>query len=134
MSCRALTSMPYAFTSRSWEMFTVDSIDILDSLASSVKIQFTYSKILRILPRLDEKLNEDWITNKARFIYDSFFKERITNPFIRINNKLINISWFSALNFLLKFLNHVVLEEIETLLGPFTDLPSLFQLKLFFML
>ncbi len=66
----ALTSMPYAFIARSWELVNFDNIDILDSLASSVRVDIANNKIMRIVPLLDEFINEEWITNKARFSYD----------------------------------------------------------------
>lgn len=66
----ALTSMPYAFTARSWELANFDSIDILDSLASSIRVDVANNKVVRIIPRLEESINEEWITNKARFSYD----------------------------------------------------------------
>lgn len=66
----ALTSMPYAFTSRSWELNNIETIDILDSLGSSISIDIVHNKVKRIVPLLDENVNEEWITNKARFCYD----------------------------------------------------------------
>ncbi len=68
----ALTSMPYAFIARSWELFSVVSIDVLDSIASSIRVDIVNNKIVRVLPILDENVNEEWITNKARFSYDLF--------------------------------------------------------------
>lgn len=68
----ALTSMPYAFSTRPWELNFSNSIDILDSLASSIKIYYFNNKVVKILPRLDESINEEWITNKCRFNYDLF--------------------------------------------------------------
>ena len=66
----ALTSMPYAFTARSWELNSFESIDILDSLASSIRLDVANNKVMRVIPILDEFVNEEWITNKARFSYD----------------------------------------------------------------
>lgn len=68
----ALTSMPYAFTARSWELSNFESIDILDSLASSIRVDVANNKVMRIVPLLDEQVNEEWITNKARFSYDLY--------------------------------------------------------------
>lgn len=64
--------MPYAFTARSWELSSIETIDILDSIASSVRMDIANNKVMRILPVLDETVNEDWITNKTRFIYDPY--------------------------------------------------------------
>lgn len=84
----ALTSMPFAFVVRPWESKFLNSIDVLDSLASSIRINFSNNAILRILPRLDEGLNEEWLTNKARFGYDSLNNQRLTFPKIKVNINL----------------------------------------------
>lgn len=66
----ALTSMPFAFNARPWELAHVDTFDILDSMASSIRLDVLNNKVVRVLPILDENVNEEWITNKARFSYD----------------------------------------------------------------
>lgn len=66
----ALTSMPYSFNARVWELNNFDSIDVLDSVAASINVCVEHNKIKRIIPVLNETINEDWITNKARFTYD----------------------------------------------------------------
>ena len=85
----ALTSMPFAFSARSWEIDVHKSIDIFDAIASSIRIDVRNNKIKRILPCLDENLNEEWITNKTRFVYDSLNKQRLIYPKININSKFI---------------------------------------------
>lgn len=72
----ALTSMPYAFNARPWELTHVDTVDILDAMASSIRLDIINNKVIRVLPVLDEMVNEEWITNKARFSYDlSLYKD-----------------------------------------------------------
>lgn len=70
----------------------MESIDLLDGLASKVRVDVCNNKVMRILPSLDENTNEEWISNKARFIYDSFIFNRIDSPRIRIFSKLIVVS------------------------------------------
>jgi NADH dehydrogenase/NADH:ubiquinone oxidoreductase subunit G len=71
--------MPYAFNARPWELTHVDTVDILDSMASSIRLDIINNKVVRVLPVLDEAVNEEWITNKARFSYDlSLFKDCFT--------------------------------------------------------
>jgi len=81
----ALTSKPSAFMLRSWELVSVESIDIMDSLGSSVRLDVAFNKVLRILPRLNEKSNSIWITNKARFIYDAFNVQRLLYPQLKLD-------------------------------------------------
>jgi NADH-quinone oxidoreductase chain G len=92
----ALTSKPYAFTARSWELRTVESIDILDSLGSNIQIDFRGYEILRILPKYNSQINGEWISDKTRFFYDGLNKQRISTPLIRKNNKLVSCSWKEA--------------------------------------
>lgn len=89
----ALTSKPFAFAARSWELRSVESIDIFDSLGSSVRLDFRGSEIIRILPKTNESINEQWISNKVRFAYDGFKHQRITMPLVRKNKwRITNIS------------------------------------------
>lgn len=85
----ALTSKPYSFTSRPWELNSVESIDVFDVLCSNIRLSVYGNKIKRILPRINEALNEDWLSNKTRYIYDSFELQRITSP-------LLNLSYLSS--------------------------------------
>lgn len=99
----ALTSKPFAFAARSWELRSVESIDIFDGLGSSIRLDFRGSEVVRILPKTNESINEQWITNKIRFAYDGFKYQRLIMPLIKkggwciTKNKLqrtfYNISW-----------------------------------------
>src|SRR6202012_5350611 len=81
----ALTSMPYAFTARAWELEKYNTIDVMDALGSAIRVDIVNNKIVRILPRLDEAVNEEWITNKARFVYDSISIQRLIFPKLKYN-------------------------------------------------
>lgn len=94
----ALTSKPYAFTARSWELRNTETIDILDSTATAIRVDIKGSEIMRILPKTNNNKNENWITDKIRFCYDSLKKQRITLPIIRKKNMFINSSWQTAFN------------------------------------
>lgn len=127
----ALTSMPYAFKVRSWEITYYSNIDFLDSLASSIRLHIYSNKIIRILPLLDENLNEEWISNKTRFSYDSLLLNRIIYPKIKYFNKLIVFSW----DFLIKYILKVIKLKknfIVGILGPFIDIITSLSLKNFF--
>lgn len=83
----ALTSMPYAFRARPWELKTIESIDIMDSMASGIRFDVAHNKVLRCLPIMNEELNEDWMTNKARFVYYSLKRQQLKNPRLKRNSR-----------------------------------------------
>lgn len=105
----ALTSKPYAFTARPWELKSVDTFDITDGVGSNIKINFKETEILRILPRINDSLNDEWISDKTRFVYDSFKLNRLTCPYKKVKDKFVKLSWKTALSdikfFLKKNLN-----------------------------
>ena len=127
----ALTSMPYAFKVRSWEIVYYSNIDFLDSLASSIRLHIYSNKIIRILPLLDENINEEWITNKTRFSYDSLLLNRISYPKIKYLNKFIVFSWNFLINYMLKLIKFKK-NFIISILGPFVDIMTSLSLKNFF--
>jgi len=127
----ALTSMPYAFKVRNWEIVYYSNIDFLDSLASSIRLHIYSNKIIRILPLLDEAINEEWITNKARFSYDSLLLNRINYPKIKYINKFIVFSWDFSIKYILKWINRKN-NFIIGILGAFVDIITSLSLKNFF--
>ena len=101
----ALTSKPYAFRARPWELSHVESIDVLDSLGSSLRLDLKGNQVMRILPRINDDLNEEWITDKVRYSYDSYSLQRLTSPSISIEGKkYLNVSWKFALQYLTNYL------------------------------
>ena len=127
----ALTSMPYAFTARSWELEKFNTIDVMDALGAAIRVDVVNNKIVRILPRLDEAVNEEWITNKTRFIYDSISIQRLYFHKLKYNLKFFVISWDLALNLIIKFLNQNYFEQLESFCSEFIDLETSFALKSF---
>jgi len=130
----ALTSMPYAFKQRPWESYFYTNIDFLDSLAATVRLYLYSNKIVRILPLLNEALNEEWITNKARFSYDSLLVNRINYPKLNLYNKYIVISWDFATLIFFYFIKSSILNKnnIISSIGYFSDLQTSLSLKTFF--
>lgn len=92
----ALTSKPYAFTSRSWELEKNESVDIFDSMGSNLVVNFKGLKIVRVLPSVNEFLNQEWITNKARFSFEGLYKWRFTVPMVKDGNSFSPIGWSDA--------------------------------------
>ena len=80
----ALTSKPYAFTARSWELKNTESIDISDALGANVRIDSRGSEVMRIVPRMNEQVNEEWISDKARFQYDGLRWQRLNIPLVKV--------------------------------------------------
>lgn len=134
----ALTSMPYAFKARPWELTTFESIDLMDAVASSIRIDVFNNRVIRILPYFNENRNEEWISNKARFLYDSFYSTyRLFEPQIKILYEnvieyFIKISWENAIKLILNKLNSENYDIVMAFTGPFFDIKSSYYLKSFF--
>ena len=94
----ALTSKPYAFVARPWELTKTESIDVMDAVGSNIRIDARGNEVLRILPRLHENVNEEWISDKTRFACDGLSRQRLDRPYIRgKDGKLAPASWGQAL-------------------------------------
>lgn len=126
----ALVAMPSSFVNRSWELKYVKSIDILDAMASNIRIAVANNSIIRILPSLDEYYNE-WITNKARFIYDSFNIQRLYYPKLKLNFKFIILSWKFALLIYINLLFKKLTKFIEIIIGPYLSIELAVIIKSF---
>lgn len=124
----ALTSKPYAFTARPWELKKFNTIDLFDSIGSSIIIDVRNSEIMRITPEVNETLNEEWITDKARFAYDLLAKWRFITPLAKENDVFINISWSQAFEQLKTKLSHSD-TLIKVRLSSIVDLDSLALVK-----
>ncbi|MBW7922773.1 MAG: NADH-quinone oxidoreductase subunit G [Rubellimicrobium sp.] len=93
----ALTSKPYAFTARPWELTKTESIDVMDALGSNIRIDTKGRQVMRILPRNHDGVNEEWIGDKARFVYDGLTRQRLDVPYIREGGRLRRATWPEAL-------------------------------------
>ncbi|MCR6643271.1 MAG: NADH-quinone oxidoreductase subunit NuoG [Terricaulis sp.] len=94
----ALTSKPYAFNARPWELKKTDSIDVMDALGSNIRVDARGNAVLRVLPRTNDEINEEWISDKARYAEDGLQRQRLDQPYIRENGKLRPASWDEALS------------------------------------
>lgn len=130
----ALTSKPFSFKARSWELKSYNSIDVFDSFHSNIRIDIRGTKIMRILPRVNNKINNDWISDRIRFSYDSFRTQRLMFPALRIEGKFIKLSWVTLLGFLNKFIFELFKNKLCTFqffIGTDLDIESAFMLKNF---
>nr|YP_010507835.1 NADH dehydrogenase subunit 11 [Phytophthora capensis]UXG55928.1 NADH dehydrogenase subunit 11 [Phytophthora capensis] len=126
----ALTSKPYSFKARSWELKRKDGIDILDSIGSNIKIDIFNNEIVRILPKTNFNINKEWISNKTRYFFDSLKYQRLQYPLLKDNeNNFHKISWLDALNIINQKLITTDSSKIKSIIGDLTDLESLFLLK-----
>ena len=128
----ALTSKPYAFKARPWELKKKDSIDILDNMGTPIKINIQNNEIIRILPNINRNINYEWITNKTRFFFDSLKYQRITQPLLKNSlNYFSIISWKKAFTSMQIQSNFIDQSEIQFVCGQLIDTRSLFAFKSF---
>ncbi len=93
----ALTSKPYAFNARPWELKKTEGVDVMDALGSNIRIDARGDEVLRVLPRVNDEINEEWISDKTRYAVDGLRRQRLDRPYIRENGKLRAVTWPEAL-------------------------------------
>jgi NADH-quinone oxidoreductase subunit G len=128
----ALTSKPYAFTARSWELVKTESIDVMDALGSNIRLDARDNQVMRILPRLNEDVNEEWISDKTRFHYDGLARQRLDRPYVKKKGKLQEAAWPEAFAAIAKKLKDIKGAELAGIVGDLADLESMYALKLLF--
>ena len=125
----ALTSKPYAFAYRSWELKKTQGIDVMDAVGSNIRIDTRGNEVVRILPRLNEDINEEWISDKTRFAYDGLKRQRLDKPYLRVNGKLQPISWEEALAQAAAALRDTPPDRIAAIAGDLVEVESVKALK-----
>lgn len=125
----ALTSKPYAFHGRSWELTKTESVDILDAVGSNIRIDTRGREVMRILPRLNEEINEEWISDRTRFAYDGLKYQRLDTPYIRVKGKLKPARWEEAFAVIQDQLKTLKGTEIAAIAGDLADCESMKALK-----
>src|SRR5271167_2925641 len=125
----ALTSKPYAFMARPWELQKTESVVVLDAVGSSIRIDSRGLQVLRVLPRLNEAVNEEWISDKTRFAVDGLVHKRLDRPYIRRDGQLHEAEWREALDLVADRLKGVPGERIAAIAGDLCDAESMFALK-----
>ncbi len=125
----ALTNKPYAFHGRSWELTKTESIDVMDAVGSNIRIDSRGREVMRILPRLNEDINEEWISDRTRFAYDGLKRQRLDQPYRRVDGKLTPCTWDEAFATIKEKLAAVKGSEIAALAGDMPDCESMFILK-----
>ncbi|NDC59058.1 MAG: NADH-quinone oxidoreductase subunit G, partial [Alphaproteobacteria bacterium] len=93
----ALTSKPYAFNARSWELTKIETVDVMDALGANIRVDSRGPEVLRVLPRVNDEINEEWISDKTRYVVDGLKRQRLDRPYARVNGKLAPATWNEAL-------------------------------------
>ncbi|MEN3973880.1 NADH-quinone oxidoreductase subunit NuoG [Emcibacter sp. SYSU 3D8] len=125
----ALTSKPYAFTARSWELEKVESVDVHDAVGSNIRVDFRGKEVMRVLPRLNEDINQEWISDKTRFAYDGLKRRRLDRPYIRKDGKLQEASWAEAFAAIAARVDGVPASGIAAIAGDLADLEAMAALQ-----
>ncbi len=125
----ALTSKPYAFKVRSWELKKTESIDVMDAFGSNIRIDSRGFEVMRILPRLNEEVNEEWISDKTRFVYDGLKYQRLDKAYVKKDGKLVAADFAEAVQAIVAKVKSVQGSEIAALTGQFSSAEEIFALK-----
>eukprot|EP00873_Tetraselmis_striata_P028269 jgi/Tetstr1/448533/TSEL_035796.t1 len=125
----ALTSKPFAFTARNWELRGTETIDVHDALGSAVRVDARGSEVMRVVGRLNEDVNEEWISDKARFAYDGLKRQRLHVPYVRKDGKLEPVYWEEALTAAAEAAQKVKPSEMMAVSGKLVEAESLVALK-----
>ncbi|MEH6632147.1 MAG: NADH-quinone oxidoreductase subunit NuoG [Halopseudomonas aestusnigri] len=125
----ALTSKPYAFNARPWELKKINSVDVMDAVGSNIRVDVRGREVLRILPRIHEDVNEEWISDKTRYITDGLSRQRLDRPYVRVDGKLKAATWDKAFSAIKEKLSPLKGNEIAAITGDLNDAESMLALK-----
>jgi len=125
----ALTSKPYAFTARPWETRKTESVDVMDAVGSNIIVSTRTGEVMRVLPRVNEDINEEWISDKARFSYDGLKRQRLVTPMVKgPDGELLAVEWEDALVATAKALRGAG-NKVTGVVGSQVDCESMIALK-----
>jgi NADH-quinone oxidoreductase subunit G len=125
----ALTSKPYAYEARSWELTKTESIDVLDALGSNIRIDTRGAQVMRVLPRMNDDVNEEWISDKTRHAIDGLRYQRLDRPYVRKAGKLVEATWDEAFRTIAERLGKLEGGKIAAIAGDQCDAESMVALK-----
>ncbi len=123
----ALVSKPYAFTARPWELTKTETIDVMDALGSNIRVDTKGREVMRIVPRNHDGVNEEWISDKTRFVWDGLRRQRLDTPYIRENGKLRKAGWDEALTLAASKIKGA--SKLAGLVGDLVSVEAAFALK-----
>lgn len=125
----ALTSKPYAFKARPWELRKTNSIDVMDAVGTNISVQVRGNAVMRVIPRRNDAVNEDWLADKGRFSIDALGKKRLDKPWLKIDGKLQPVSWQEAFLAIAERIKRTESHRLGALVGDLCDAESMFALK-----
>ena len=125
----ALTSKPYAFEARPWELKKTESIDVMDAVGSNIRVDTYGWEVKRVLPRLNNEINEEWISDKTRYACDGLLKQRLDVPYIKKDNKLIKSTWDDAIELVSHKIKSTKPEQIAGHVGDMASIETIFSFK-----
>jgi NADH dehydrogenase (ubiquinone) Fe-S protein 1 len=127
----ALTSKPYAFQTRPWELKKTESVDVLDAVGSNIRIDSRGVQVMRVQPRINDEINEEWINDKTRYAYDGLRFQRLTTPLVRQGERFVPMGWKDAMETIKDGLHKTGAEgdEIKAVAGHLADTESMVALK-----
>ena len=128
----ALTSKPYVFEARPWELKKTESIDVMDAIGSNIRVDTYGWEVKRILPRINEDINEEWISDKTRHACDGLLNQRLDTPYIKYNGKFEKASWSEVFNIIKSKFKNTDKEKICGLTGDLVNMETLYIFKEFF--
>jgi len=128
----ALTSKPYVFEARPWELKKTETIDVMDAVGSNIRVDTYGWEVKRVLPRINENINEEWISDKTRYACDGLLNQRLDSPLIKYNGKFDKSSWKEAYNIIKSTIQETDSSEICGISGDLTNMETLYIFKEFF--
>ncbi|PRD41947.1 NADH-quinone oxidoreductase subunit G [Phyllobacterium phragmitis] len=125
----ALTSKPYAFQARPWELSKTESIDVMDAVGSNIRVDTRGREVMRVLPRVNEAVNEEWISDKTRFIWDGLRTQRLDRPYVRRNGRLQATSWNEAFGAIKQAISATSGDKVGAIAGDLASVEEMYALK-----
>ncbi len=128
----ALTSKPYVFEARPWELKKTETIDVMDAVGSNIRVDTYGWEVKRVLPRINEEINEEWISDKTRYACDGLKNQRLDTPYFKTKNKFEKMSWKKSYLKIFDKISNTPSDKIAGITGDMTNMESLFAIKEFF--
>ncbi|RLQ89417.1 NADH-quinone oxidoreductase subunit NuoG [Notoacmeibacter ruber] len=126
----ALTSRPYAFQARPWELQKTETIDVMDAAGSAIRVDTRGREVMRIMPRTNEDVNEEWISDKTRFVWDGLRTQRLDRPYIKVDGKLRPASWNQAFAAIAEKVSATSGDKIGAVAGDLSAVEEMFAAKM----
>ncbi|WOS63965.1 NADH-quinone oxidoreductase subunit NuoG [Sinorhizobium fredii] len=125
----ALTSKPFAFTARPWELNKTESIDVMDAVGSAIRVDTRGREVMRVMPRVNEEINEEWISDKSRFIWDGLKTQRLDRPYVRKDGRLQSATWSEAFQAIKAAVARTSADKIGAIAGELASVEEMYALK-----